>query len=166
MTEPTTLSDHKPRFFYGWAIVGYTFMLQFMVMGSAFYIFGVLLKPLSEALEADRFLVSLGLTSQMVIGAIIGPWLGRAIATYSIKLLMTSGILLLGIGLVVVSQATQLWHFYLGFVLLVSTGFTLAGPMPNAALIANWFIARRGTAMDVSQFGVTFSGALLVPAFT
>ena len=156
----------SPRFFYGWVIVASTFLIQLMVMGSAFYIFSVLLKPLAAALEADRFLISLGLTSQVVVGSIIGPWLGRAVGRYSIRLLMSTGILLLASGLLIVSRATELWHFYVGFTLAVSTGLALAGPIPNAALVANWFVEKRGTAMGISQFGVTFSGAALVPLFT
>ena len=152
--------------FHGWTIVACTFFIQFLVMGSGYYVLGVLLKPLSESLEADRFLVSLGISLQMVMSSLLGPWLGRAIGLYSIKLLMSIGILLLATGLLVVSQATALWHFYAGFVVIASTGFALTGAIPNAALIANWFSSRRGTAMGISQFGVTFSGAALVPFFT
>tara|TARA_B100002051_G_scaffold250623_1_gene262181 strand:- start:341 stop:1585 length:1245 start_codon:yes stop_codon:yes gene_type:complete len=160
------VAERQGLFFYGWVIVALTFVIQFLAMGSTFYVFGVLLKPLTEALEADRFLVSLGLSSQMVVGALLGPWLGNAVAKYPIRPLMTVGIVLLAVGLVAVSQSTQLWHFYLAFALLTSVGFTLAGPLPNAALVANWFTQKRGTAMGISQFGVTFSGALLVPLFT
>jgi len=160
------IASEEDRLFYGWAIVAYTFVIQFLVMGSTFYIFGVLLKPLSEALDADRFLISLGLSAQMVVGALIGPWLGGAVAKYSIRHLMRAGIVLLGLGLLTVSQATELWHFYTGFALITSTGFALAGPLPNAALIANWFNRQRGTAMGASQFGITFSGVILVPLFT
>ncbi len=152
--------------FYGWIIVGLTFVIQFLAMGSTFYIFGVLLKPLTEALEADRFLVSLGLSSQMVVGALLGPWLGSAVAKYPIRPLMSVGIVLISLGLLAVSQATELWHFYISFALITSVGFALSGPLPNAALIANWFDKNRGTAMGISQFGVTFSGVLLVPLFT
>lgn len=162
----TEVTEQKSPFFYGWAIVGYTFVLQFLAMGSTFYVFGILLKPLSEALEADRFLVSLGISTQMVVGALMGPWLGAAIAKHSIRALMASGIVLLSLGLLAVSRATELWHFYVGFALITSVGFALAGPLPNSALLAYWFNRKRGTAMGISQFGVTFSGVLLVPLFT
>ena len=157
---------NRPPFFYGWVIVVMTFLVQFLVMGSGFYIFGVLLKPLTEALGTDRFLVSIGISLQMVTSAAIGPWLGGAIGRYDIRLLLTAGVLLMAIGLAGVSFATALWHFYLAFSLVLSAGFALAGPVPNAALIANWFVVRRGTAMGFSQLGVTLSGALLVPLFT
>jgi len=160
------VAQRQGIFFYGWVIVALTFIIQFLAMGSTFYVFGVLLKPLTEAFEADRFLVSLGLSAQMVVGALMGPWLGSAVAKYPIRPLMSAGILLLSLGLVIVSQATKLWHFYIGFALIASIGFALAGPLPNAALVANWFNEKRGTAMGISQFGVTFSGALLVPLFT
>ena len=161
-----SVAERQGTFFYGWVIVGLTFVIQFLVMGSTFYIFGVLLKPLTEALDADRFLVSLGLSSQMVVGALLGPWLGSAVTKYPIRPLMSAGILLLSLGLFAVSQSTKLWHFYVGFALIVSVGFALAGPLPNAALVANWFNRQRGTAMGISQFGVTFSGVILVPLFT
>ena len=103
-----------------------TFVIQFLAMGSTFYIFGVLLKPLTEALDADRFLVSLGLSSQMVVGALMGPWLGSAVAKYPIRPLMSAGVILIGLGLLAVSQATKLWQFYISFALLASVGFALA----------------------------------------
>ena len=160
------MTQRQGIFFYGWTIVGLTFVIQFLAMGSTFYIFGVLLKPLTEALDADRFLVSLGLSSQMVVGALMGPWLGGAVAKYPIRPLMSAGVILIGLGLLAVSQATKLWQFYISFALLASVGFALAGPLPNAALLANWFNRQRGTAMGISQFGVTFSGVILVPLFT
>ena len=152
--------------FYGWNIVAMTFFIQFLVMGSGYYIFGVLLKPLSETLDASRFIVSLALTGQIVMSALLGPWLGRAVGERSVRGLMTAGILVMAVGLAGVSLAATIWQFYIAFMLLVSVGFALAGPVPNSALIANWFSRKRGSAMGISQFGVTLSGALLIPLFT
>ena len=152
--------------FYGWNIVAMTFFIQFLVMGSGYYIFGVLLKPLSETLDASRFVVSLALTGQIVMSAVLGPWLGRAVGERSIRGLMTTGILVMAAGLAGISLAETIWQFYIALMLLVSVGFALAGPVPNSALIANWFSRNRGTAMGISQFGVTLSGALLIPLFT
>ena len=152
--------------FYGWNIVAMTFFIQFLVMGSGYYIFGVLLKPLSETLDASRFVVSLALTGQIIMSALLGPWLGRAVGERSIRGFMTTGILILAAGLTGVSFSETIWQFYVAFMLLVSVGFALAGPVPNSALIANWFSRKRGSAMGISQFGVTLSGALLIPLFT
>jgi MFS family permease len=158
-------SDHAPSF-YGWRIVGLTFFAQFLSMGTFFYTFGVFLKPLSEALGTDRFHVAIALSLQQVVVATLGPWVGRRVAEHSIRTLMLWGTLLLSAGALVVSQSESIWHLYLGYSLIVGAGISMAGPLPNSALLANWFVRKRGTALGVSQFGVTVSGTLMVPLAT
>jgi MFS family permease len=162
--EPAPRTD--TRFFYGWVIVGVTFVAQFVTMGSVFYTFGVLLKPLTEALQADRFLVSLALTCSMVVGGLLGPWVGKLVAERSIRALMLWGAALMTVGFLAMSQAQVLWHLYLAFGVVVSAGMALAGPLPNNALIANWFVRRRGTALGISQFGISIAGTAMVPLAT
>jgi len=164
MNHAITSTDQK--LFYGWIIVGVTFVAQFLTMGTGFYVFGVLLKPLAEALDADRFLVSLALSTQTVLMALLGPLIGVVISKYSIRLLMCSGTLLMSLGFFILSQAQELWHLYLSFGVIVSAGMVMSGPLPNNALLANWFVKRRGTAMGISQFGLTISGTILVPIAT
>ena len=53
--------------FYGWRIVGLTFVAQFLSMGMFFYTFGVFLKPLTDALDTDRFNVALALRSAVLL---------------------------------------------------------------------------------------------------
>ena len=154
------------KVFYGWVMVGVTFVAQFLTMGTGFYVFGVLLKPLTDALDADRFLVSLALSTQTVLIALLGPVIGVFISKYSIRLLMCSGTLLMSLGFFILSQAQELWHLYLSFGVIVSAGMAMSGPLPNNALLANWFVKRRGTAMGISQFGLTISGTILVPIAT
>lgn len=149
--------------FFGWAIVAFTLVMQFLTMGTGYYTYGVLLVPLTETLEADRFLVSLGLSLQTLVMALLGPAVGSAVAERSVRTLMLGGALVLSAGFVLLSQATQLWHLYAAYGLVVAAGMALTGPIPNNALLANWFVARRGTALGISQFGVTISGTVMVP---
>lgn len=162
---PPDLPTHAPSF-YGWRIVGVTFFAQFIAMGTFFYTFGVFLKPLTEAFQTERFYVAIALSLQQVVVAILGPWVGRRIAEHSIRALMLWGTVLLTAGGLVLSQAQSIWQLYLGYSLIVGTGVALAGPLPNTALLANWFVKRRGTALGVSQFGVTVSGTVMVPLAT
>ncbi|MDH3641134.1 MAG: MFS transporter [Gammaproteobacteria bacterium] len=159
-------NQSSPRFFYGWAIVAFTFAVQFVTMGTVFYAYGVLLKPLTETLDADRFLISLALSLQMAFGALLGPLVGKLIAERSIRVLMMCGCATMSLGFLALSQAQTLWHLYLAFGVILSTSMALTGPLPNNALLANWFVRRRGTALGVSQFGISFSGTVLVPLTT
>jgi len=152
--------------FYGWRIVGLTFFAQFVSMGTFFYTFGVFLKPLTEAFGTERFYVAIALSLQQVVVATLGPWVGRRVAEHSIRTLMLWGSVLLTIGALVISQAESIWQLYLGYSLIVGAGVSMAEPLPNTALLANWFVRKRGTALGISQFGVTVSGTVMVPLAT
>lgn len=144
-------------------MVGFTLVMQFLAMGTGFYVFSVLLVPLTEALQADRFLVSLALSLQTLFGALVSPWVGKMVAERSVRGLMWAGAGLMGIGFFMLSQTTALWQLFVSFGLMVGAGVTLTGALPCNALLTNWFFDRRGTALGISQFGITISGTVLVP---
>lgn len=155
-----------PRFVRGWVTVAFTAVSQFFSVGIGYYTFGVYLKPLTEALDADRFQVALALSIQTILMAALGPLVGRLVVEHSIRMLMMSGTCLISIGLVICSQAQELWHLYVGFGLVLSPGMILTGNMTCSVILANWFARRRGTALGISQFGITISGTVLVPLAT
>jgi MFS family permease len=155
-----------PRFVRGWVTVAFTAVSQFFSVGIGYYTFGVYLKPLTEALDADRFQVALALSIQTILMAALGPLVGRLVVERSIRLLMMSGTCLISIGLIICSQAQELWHLYVGFGLVLSPGMILTGNMTCSVILANWFARRRGTALGISQFGITISGTVLVPLAT
>ena len=156
----------RPRrrgLFFGWKIVGFTFVTQFMVMGTLFYAFGPLLKPLTVALGADRFEVSLAFSLQAAVAAVAGPWVGKLVAERSIRALMLIGAGLLLLGFLAMGQARSVWHLYLTFGLVLGWAMALAGPIPNNTLVANWFDRRRGMAFGISGFGISISGTVVIP---
>lgn len=156
----------QTKFVRGWVTVAFTAVAQFFSVGVGYYTFGVYLKPLTVALDADRFQVALALSFQTVLMAVLGPLVGRLIAERGIRGLMIFGTCLMSAGLIICSQATQLWHLYLGFGCVLSPGVILTGNLPCSVILANWFTRRRGTAIGISQFGITISGTVLVPLAT
>ena len=132
-------------------------------MGTLFYAYGVLLKPLTEALDADRFSVSLALSIQTALAALFNPWVGKLIAEKSIRVLMLTGAGTMSLGFIAMGQAQHLWHLYATFGVVLGASMALIGPLPNNTLLANWFVKRRGTALGISQFGVSLSGTVIVP---
>jgi len=163
---PSHDTANPDRLFYGWTIVGLTFGAQFLAMGTYFYTFGVFLKPLSETFGTDRSSVAIALSLQQFVVAMLGPWVGKRLAGGSIRTLMLWGTLLLSLGGAVLSRAESIVQLYFAYGLIVGAGIALAGPLPNTALLANWFVRRRGTALGISQFGVTVSGTVMVPFAT
>lgn len=156
----------RPPFFYGWIIVAFTFVLQFVAMGLSYYAFGVYLKPMTEVLDTDRFYVALTLSFQSIFVAVLSPLAGRAFARFDVRWLLTLGVGSLASGFLLLSQISSLWQLYLLYGGLVGVGMVLLGTIPANMFLANWFAARRGTAMGISQFGITISATVLVPAVT
>ena len=163
--EPSTASS--PTFAaLSWKIVAFTATAQFFSVGIGYYTFGVYLKPLTDALGVNRFEVSLAISMQMVLMAIISPFAARLLSEYSLRVMMLIGIASISLGLVIASQATSLWHLYLGFSVAVGIGVALTSNLACNMVLANWFVRRRGTALGISQAGITFSGVVLVPLAT
>ena len=158
----STASAPPRSIFFGWSIVGFTFMTQFTV-GGMFYTYGVLQKPLSEALEVERFAVSLAFSLQTLVVAVLSPWVGKLIVRTPIRRLLAIGVAALVVGFVAFGQVRNLLHLFLAFGLVLALASTLIGALPSNAMIANWFIKRRGTALGISQFGISISGAVMVP---
>ena len=156
------LSRPRRPFFFGWSVVCFTFMTQFTV-GGMFYTYGVLQKPLGEALEAERFAVSLAFSLQTLVVACLSPWVGKLIVRMPIRRLLAIGVAALVMGFIAFAQARHLLHLYLAFGLVLAVASTLIGPLPSNAMIANWFVKRRGIALGVSQLGISTSGAIMVP---
>jgi len=162
-------TETSPKFWHfrpGMTIVGFTFVLQFVAMGTSYYAFGVYLKHLPDLLDSSRFYVSLAMTLQSVVMGLAGPIIGRALAERSLRGLLFTGCMLMSLGFWLLSWASELWHIYIAFGLIVSTGQTLLGSLPSNTLVANWFEKNRGTALGISSFGLTISGAVVVPLTT
>jgi MFS family permease len=150
----------------GWAVVAGTFVIQFVVAGCGFYAFGVLLKPLATALDADRFQISLAVTVQTVVASALGPALGIVLTRYPIRAVMLTGAVLFAAGLVCLAHARSLWDLYAAYGVLVAAGMTIVGPLACTTLVVEWFDERRGIALGISQVGATLGGAALVPLAT
>ena len=157
---------YSTRFFYGWVIVAFTFVVQFVTVGLGYYTFSVYLKPLTEALSSDRFSIALALSIQALVIALFSPMAGRLFADKSIRALLFFGLFFLSTGLVLLSQISSLWQLYLLFGGFLGVGVVFLGLIPCNLLLANWFDKRRGTAIGISQFGLTVSATVLVPAIT
>ncbi|MEE9282092.1 MAG: MFS transporter [Myxococcota bacterium] len=147
--------------FYGWVIVAVTFLTQFVTIGTVFYAYGILLKPLVEDLGSSRLAVVSALPLTFIVVGCAGPLVGRAVDRGYIRSVMLLGSLALGAGFLGLSRVVELWQFYLVFGLGVAVGMALLGGLSNTALVANWFVRRRGTALGISQIGVSASGMVM-----
>jgi MFS family permease len=149
------------RRFRGWRMVGVAFIVDFIAVGFFFYSYGVFLKQIAAELEGARFGASLGISIANGVGALIAPFVGRALDRLPIKRIMIIGSVLVGAGFLTLSRMTALWQLYLTMGTLVAFGMAMMGGLSSAKLVANWFVRKRGTALGIATIGVSFSGLLM-----
>jgi MFS family permease len=140
------------RLFYGWVIVGAGILVTCMGLGAMFSL-GVFLKPITESMGWSRTGVSTVALLNWIfmgIGSFVWGMLSDRIGTRTVVL---SGGVLLGLGLVLASQATTLGQFQLAFGVLV--GFAVGSfYAPMTATATRWFTRHRSLAVALVSSGI------------
>lgn len=151
------------RIFYGWWIVAACLLVLVVHSGCAFYSFGVFLDVWELEFPASSITaISLPATLYMLVLGLTGPAVGRLTDRYGPKRLMLGGAVIAGAGLILLSQASEVWHLYVLY-LVVGLGMSGAGIVPVGATIAKWFTKRRGAAMGVTMAGIALGAILIAP---
>jgi len=159
------LSEQQPakhrRIFYGYWLVLVTFILLFLAIGCGSYAFSLFVTPLQEALGWGRGQIMAGFTVFFVTMGVVSPLVGRFVDRFGARQVIPLGALIMGLGFVVVSRMSDLYLFYLGYV-LIGTGAAGMGQVPSSTIVSHWFKKRRGTAIGFMAAGLG-AGGLIAP---
>ncbi len=140
------------RLFYGWIVVAASAAIVCIGMGALFSL-GVFLKPMADTMGWSRGAISsVALLNwvSMGLGSFVWGALSDRIGTRAVAV---AGGLLLGLGLVLSSQAQALWHLDVSFGFMV--GFAVgAFYAPLTSTATKWFTARRGLAVALVSSGI------------
>jgi len=148
------------RVFYGWWIVVAAFLNLFFAVGIIFYGFPVFYPAFVESLHFTRAQVTQGfLLGFLLAGLPFGFLAGAAIDRIGARLVILSGVGLVGTSLLLMGSMTKFWHYELLCVMEV-VGYVLAGPIANQVLVAQWFRVRRGRAMGYAYLGLGLGGVI------
>jgi len=102
------------------------------------------------------------MTIYFLVLGLASPFAGRVIDRYGVRNIVFIGALVGGLGFILLSQMSTLWHFYLGYIIL-GVGTTAFGPIPATAIVSNWFEKRRGTAVGIMSAGFGVGGFVMAP---
>jgi MFS family permease len=147
--------------FYGWTIVAVGFVVTCIGMGAMMSL-SIFLQPLTEAMGWSRAGISTaGLLNFLGMGA--GSFLWGALSDrFGTRTIVISGGVLLGLGLVLASQASTLLQFQLLFGVLVGLAVgSFYAPLTSAT--TRWFTENRSLAVALVSAGMGLGSTVLGP---
>jgi len=164
MSSEQVTSKRGKQIFYGWWIVAANAGIQFYQAGVFFYGFGAFINPLRQSFGWSYAQISLAFALRSAETGPVAPLAGYLVDRLGARPVALIGILVMGLGFFLVSQANSLAVFYITY-LVLALGASLVAPIMPMTNIANWFIRKRGRAMGFYTAGAGLSG-LLVPVIT
>ena len=146
---------------YGWVIVAAGSLLSCVAIGALFSL-AVFLQPMSEATGWSRTGISTTMTIDFLVMGVAAFGWGALTDRFGPRIVVVSGVLLLGLGLVLASRAASLLQFQLiyGIVVGVAAGAVFA---PMIATVTGWFDRRRSLAVSLVSAGMGVAPMTVAP---
>ena len=147
------------KFFYGWIIVLYGFVLMSVSWGIVYNTASLFLVPISEELGFTRTQISYTMTLRALTQTLMALFAGRIYRKISIEPSMKIMSLVLVGSFYLLGISTKLWQFYL-FTITSSLANSFLGIVPLSLVISNWFSEKRGSALGFAFMGSGIGGMI------
>ncbi len=147
--------------FLGWRMVTVAFFVDFIAVGFFFYSYGVFFKAIAAEFGDSRLGVAIGITLTQAVGALLAPFIGRALDRYPLKKIIAAGAVSMGTGFLALGFVETALQFYLVLSIFIGFGAGAMGQLATSKLVSNWFVLKRGTALGIAATGISVSGVVM-----
>lgn len=134
-----------------------------MGAGEFFYGFSVFYTPILKEFGWSSAVVAGAFSLSRLEGGIEGPVVGWLIDKYGSRKLMFVGVILTALGFFAMTAVDNVVMLYLVYGGLLSIGYNTGFMHSMGALMAQWFVKKRGRAMSVYTLAAGIGGAFIVP---
>lgn len=152
----------QPRF-SGWLTLAGAMLAYGGICGDVTYAYGVFLPSMNETFGWHRLALSGPYTLFLVIGGLLGPLVGWTIARFGARKNIILGNIFAALGLLGMSQVSEIWHVYLFFGVMGGLALALAEFLAVTTVINHWFIRRRSLALGFLFASGGIGGFFLPP---
>ena len=152
----------KIPFFYGWIVVAATFVC-FMFGYAVWHSFSIFYVAILAEFGWPRAATALTFSVFTIVYGLFSPIAGGLVDRFGPRRVLPFGAIVLGIGLLLTTRLSSLWHFYLLFGVVSALGLSSLGSVPSFTILNNWFVKKRGTAGGLAAAGIGVGTLLLVP---
>ena len=151
------------RYFYGWNVVGATFVMALFSFGLGFYGLAVYVATLQRLHGWSAAAVSAPVTVYYVAGALLTMSIGDLYERFGPRVVVAGGSVAMAAAVAALGFVTQPWHLYPIFVVMSVGWGSLNGAAINI-ILAPWFQRRRGLVVSIAFNGATLGGVVVAPA--
>lgn len=139
-------------------------MLAAIVIYGLRYSFSVFYVAILHEFGWSRAETAIIFSIHMLVYGMTAPVAGVLVDRWGPKKVLSVGLLLLAVGMAACSLGRAVWQFYFLFGVVVAIGAAIAGYTPLSAMLAAWFVRKRGTAFGI--YGIGFGLCYLIPTLT
>ena len=157
-----TFFSWRLSLFYGWWLVILTLFLNAVTGSPVFGGVGVWIDALETDFGWSRTQLALAFSLGTLEGSIVGPVVGILVDKIGPRKVVATGVTIIGVGFLILSQTSALWMFYLAYAVIM-LGASGGGWLPMMTVINNWFDKKRSLAMGFGGIGFSMGSFILVP---
>lgn len=155
-------AEPKQKLYYGWIVVAIAFVTM-AIVSPAWFSFSLFYPQIFTEFGWTRAATAGAYSLNLLISAVLSPFVGLLIDRYGPRVVMPMGALVLAAGFVGAGQIHQLWHFYLWFGTVAAIGFCAVQVVPNTTLVSTWFVRNRATALGIIMGAIGLGRLVLFP---
>jgi len=151
------------RYFYGWNVVGATFVMALFSFGLGFYGVSVYVATLQRLHGWSASAVSAPVTVYYVAGALVTMVAGDLYRAWGPRVVVAAGGAAMSVGVATLGVIARPWQLYPAFLVMALGWGAMSGAAINI-ILAPWFQRRRGLAVSIAFNGATLGGVIITPA--
>jgi len=152
----------RARYFYGWNVVGATFVMALFSFGLGFYGVTVYVATLQRLHGWSAAAVSAPVTVYYVAGALLTMVIGGVYGRFGPRAVVIAGSVAMAIGLIMLGVVSRPWQLYPAFLIMALGWGSMSGAAINI-ILAPWWERRRGLAVSLAFNGATLGGVIVAP---
>lgn len=152
--------------YYGWVVYAAVCVCMFLACAFTFNTASIYYDSVAVAFDTGR--ANVGFYMTLVYGTACVAnlfWAGPLLEKLDLRIILTTAVALVGVALLIMSNAQSIMWFYVAGVLMgLGNAWLLWLIVP--VVVGRWFKKRRGTLIGIGMACTSISGTLLSPVFS
>ncbi len=152
----------QSKLFYGWRVVGASFVLAIFGWGFGFYGPPIFLHAVQDRSGWPLAAISAAVTVHFLFGAIVVASLPRLYRQFGIQAVTKAGAIALALGTGGWAEANEPWQLFIAAVFSGGGWVTMSAAALNA-VVSRWFVRTRPAALASAYNGSSVGGLIFSP---